>query len=174
MKGQAQFGYSALTFFFCFLSSEHICLPAYLLYGINRLRDWMQNAEGREWMESFIQTHTHTLSLSLYPSCPVLYVFGSALLTEKERMMLCVVGNHIDTSVSNKTSRCTLAFLFFFFLHHCEKKTGNKATELLFFLFSTHSLLPVVFFVNQHTQILCLFWCSAVSSLRSENIHDSC
>lgn len=116
MKGQAQFGYSALTFFyFCFLSSEHIRLPACLLYGFNRLRDYMRNSEGREWMESFIQTRTNTLSLSRYPSCPVLYVFGGALLTEKQRMMLCVVGNHIDTSVSNTTSRCTLAFLLFFF-----------------------------------------------------------
>lgn len=141
----------------CFLSSEHIRLPACLLYGFNRLRDYMRNAEGREWMESFIHTHTYTL-----------FPFYISLLSRSICFWWCFATRErrrndamwvITLIRVCRIQQADAHWRFFFFLHHCEKKTGNKATELPFF--SIHSLLLVVFFVNQHTYThthkLCLF-----------------
>lgn len=84
MKGQAQFGYSALTF----LLFSHVQCFRWFVRSLdfNRLRDYMRYEKGREWMESYSLP-----SLPFYPFVPAFILYrcsGGALLPSYERMML--------------------------------------------------------------------------------------
>lgn len=136
------FGTDVLAFYF--IHSSSTSLFAHSFNGFNRLQDYMRNTKGRECIESFC-TYTHTHASSF----PVLYRRCMVRCYPRKNDALRDVGNHIDSWVC-RTQQADAHWPSS--QHRCSMKTGNEATEAIFFFSFTSTLSAL------YSDRLCFFF----------------